>query len=236
MANIYFNFKQFTVSQEKTAFKVGTDGVILGAYADITDVKRILDIGTGTGLIALMLAQRCNAEIVALEPDRESFLEASENVKQSKWSERICIEKCLLQDYSPGNPDFDLIVTNPPYFIDSMKNPDPVKSNARHNDILTHAHILSGVRRLLKEDGKLFIILSYPEGNVFIAEAQENGLYCNRMLKIKSVPTSGIKRLVLGFSRKKTKVNEKFLTIEKGKRHEFTEDYKNLTKDFYLKF
>jgi tRNA1Val (adenine37-N6)-methyltransferase len=236
MANNYFNFKKFTVCQEKTAFKVGTDGVILGAYADITDAMRILDIGTGTGLIALMLAQRCNAEIVALEPDPASFLEASENIGQSRWSARISVENCLLQNFSPDSPDFDLIVSNPPYFIDSLKNPDPAKSSTRHNDSLTHADILSGVRSLLKEDGKLFIILPYPEGNVFIAEAQEYGFYCNRILKIKPVPTAGIKRLVLAFSRKRTKISEKFLTIEKDKRHEFTEDYINLTKDFYLKF
>ncbi len=236
MENNYFNFKQFIVFQKKAAFKVGTDGVILGAYADIENASRILDIGTGTGLIALMLAQRCNAEIVALEPDTESFQEASKNIRQSKWSERISVENCLLQNYSPAGPEFDLVVTNPPYFIDSLKNPDPSKSKARHNAGLTHADILAGISRLLNDDGKLFIILPYPEGNVFIAEAQEYGFYCNTMLKIKPVPSAGIKRLVLGFSRKRTKVSEKFLTIEKGKRHEFTDDYINLTKDFYLKF
>jgi tRNA1Val (adenine37-N6)-methyltransferase len=236
MANNYFNFKQFTVFQERTAFKVGTDSVILGACIAIENAKRILDIGTGTGLIALMLAQRCDAEIFAIEPDPESFLEASENIRQSKWSKRINIVNCQLQDYLPDGPGFDLIVTNPPYFIDSLKNPDPAKSNARHNVSLSHADILSGVCRLLKEEGKLFIILPYPEGNVFIAEAQEYGFYCNRKLKVKPNPSATIKRLVLGFSRNRTKVSEKFLSIEKGKRHEFTEEYINLTKDFYLKF
>ncbi len=236
MGNNYFNFKQFTVWQEKSAFKVGTDGVILGAYADIAEAKRILDIGTGTGLIALMLAQRCNAEIVAIEPDPESFLEASENFRKSHWSDRISVVNCLLQEYSYDDRDFDLIVTNPPYFIDSLKNPDLAKSNARHNESLNHADILSGVRRLLREDGKLYIILPYPEGSVFIAEAREYGFYCNRILKVKPVPTADIIRLVLGFSRTRTIASEKFLTIEKGKRHEFTEEYLNLTREFYLKF
>jgi tRNA1Val (adenine37-N6)-methyltransferase len=236
MANNYFNFKQFTVWQEKSAFKVGTDGVILGAYADIAEAKRILDIGTGTGLIALMLAQRCDAEIVAIEPDPESFLEASENFRKSYWSDRISVVNCLLQEYSYDGRDFDLIVTNPPYFIDSLKNPDLAKSNARHNESLNHADILSGVRRLLREDGKLYIILPYPEGSVFIAEAREYGFYCNRILKVKPVPTADIIRLVLGFSRTRTIASEKFLTIEKGKRHEFTEEYINLTREFYLKF
>ena len=236
MANNYFNFKQFTVWQEKSAFKVGTDGVILGAYADIADAKRILDIGTGTGLIALMLAQRCNAEIVAIEPDPESFLEASENFRKSHWSGRISVVNCLLQEYSYDDRDFDLIVTNPPYFIDSLKNPDLAKANARHNASLNHADILSGVRRLLREDGKLYIILPYPEGSVFIAEAREYGFYCNRILKVRPLPTANIIRLVLGFSHTRTIVSEKFLTIEKGRRHEFTEEYINLTREFYLKF
>jgi tRNA1Val (adenine37-N6)-methyltransferase len=236
MSNNYFNFKHFIVFQEKAVFKVGTDGVILGAFADIENAMRILDIGTGTGLIALMLAQRSNAEIVAIEPDAESFQEALENTRRCKWSARISIKNCLLQDYLPDGPGFDLIVTNPPYFVDSLRNLDLAKSNARHSISLTHADILSGVRSLLKEDGKLFIILPYPEGNVFIAEAQEYGFYCNTMLKIKPVPEAGIKRLVLSFSRRRTKVSEKFLTIEKGKRHEYTDDYINLTKDFYLKF
>lgn len=236
MSNNYFSFKQFTIYHDKSAFKVGTDGVLLGAYANVTNVKRILDIGTGTGLIAIMLAQRSDAVITAIEPDHESYLQACENVINSGWSDRITIESTDLQSYSSVNLKFDLIVTNPPYFSDSLKNPDPRKSAARHNDSLASDELLAGVLRLLDEHGNLQLILPYVEGNVFIAEAQRFGLYCNNILKIKPLPDSEIRRLILTFSRERLKATEKFLTIEHGKRHEFTDEYINLTKDFYLKF
>ncbi|MCJ7446885.1 MAG: methyltransferase [Bacteroidales bacterium] len=236
MANNYFSFKQFTVLQDKCSFKVGTDGVLLGACADIGGVKRILDIGTGTGLIALMLAQRSDAVITAIEPDRDSFEQACRNVANSKWCNRIDTRNTDLQSFETGNNKFDLIITNPPYFTDSLKNPDPGKATARHNVILNDDELLKGVSRLLSEDGRFQIIMPYVEGNIFISEAQEYGLYCNNMLKIKPMPTSGIRRLIMTFSRYRKKPAEKFLTIERGKRHEFTEEYINLTRDFYLKF
>jgi tRNA1Val (adenine37-N6)-methyltransferase len=236
MSNNYFIFKQFTINQGKCAFKVGTDGVLLGASANVTGKKKILDIGTGTGLITLILAQRCDAEITAIEPDYDSFIQALKNISQSKWSSRITVENSFLQDYYPDNVKFDLLVTNPPYFIDSMKNPDPDRSAARHNINLTHSDILKGAVRLLEETGSLQLILPFAEGNIFIAEAQEYGYYCNSILKIKPLPSSETRRLVLCFSREKTKAAEKFLTIEKGKRHDFTKEYIQLTKDFYLKF
>jgi len=235
MSNNYFRFKQFTVLQERSAFRVGTDGVLLGACAEIHGSERVLDIGTGTGLIALMLAQRSDAEIVAIEPHYDSFLEASKNAGNSKWKERISVENCGLRSYYPGN-GFDLIVTNPPYFIGSLKNPDPVKSGTRHNISLTHTDILEGSIRLLNEEGTLQLILPYSEGNIFIAEAAGYGLYCSSILKIKPVPSGKIIRLILSFSRKRTKPAEKFLVIETGTRHDYTQDYMNLTRDFYPGF
>lgn len=236
MPNDYFSFKQFTINQEKASFKVGTDGVLLGACTDVNDVKRILDIGSGTGLIAIMLAQRCNAEIVAIEPDTESYIQAKENVMLCKWANRIQVINTDLQNYFAGEEKFDLIVTNPPYFSDSLKNPDPRKAAARHNDSLSSEELLKGVSRLLTEGGHLQLILPYVEGNIFIAEAHKYGLYCNNILKIRPLSNLEVRRLVLTFSRKQSMVSEKFLTKEHGKRHEFTEEYINLTKDFYLKF
>jgi tRNA1Val (adenine37-N6)-methyltransferase len=236
MANNYFNFKQFSISQDKSAFKVGTDGVLLGACADIADVRSILDIGSGTGLISIMLAQRCDAEIIAIEPDEASFLQMCENVSQCPWHERIKTLQTTLQNFDQEDVTFDLIVTNPPYFSDSLKNPDPRKSAARHSDSLTPDEILKGVLKFMKEDGSLQLILPYIEGNIFIAEASKYGLYCNSILKIRPLPSSEIRRLILKFSKIRKKPSESFLTIEHGKRHEFTEEYKNLTKDFYLKF
>ncbi len=236
MSSVYFQFKQFIVRHDKAAFKVGTDGVLLGACADVTRKDRILDIGTGTGLIALMLAQRCNADVTAIEPDHDSFEQAAENVKQSKWDGRIKVENCRLQDYVPDDLKFNLIVSNPPYFIDSLKNPDPARSAARHNDGLTHEDLLKGASRLLDEDGLLQVIMPWEEGNIFIAEAQEYGFYCSSILKIRPTITSEVRRLILGFTRKKSKPAERFLTIEKGKRHDYTEEYIKLTRDFYLRF
>jgi tRNA1Val (adenine37-N6)-methyltransferase len=236
MANSYFSFKQFTINQDKSAFKVGTDGVLLGAYTDLTGVKKILDIGTGTGLIAIMLAQRCDAEIVAIEPDYESCSQACDNARISNWGKRITVINTDLQGFQPGEGKFDLIVTNPPYFSDSLKNPDPRKSAARHKDSLTSEELLTGVTRLLKVDGRLQLIMPYVEGNIFIAEAHNYNLFCNNILKIRPLPTVDIRRLILSFSRERQKNSESFLTIEHGSRHDFTEEYINLTKDFYLKF
>lgn len=236
MANSYFSFKQFTIFQDKSAFKVGTDGVLMGATANIGTSSKILDVGAGTGLITIMLAQRSNAEIIAVEPDYESFMQCCENVRLCKWSSRIRVEHTDLQTYDAGDMKFDLIVSNPPYFTDSFRNPDERKSAARHNDLLNSDDLLLGALRLMSDTGQLQIIMPYVEGNVFIAEASKYNLFCNSILKIRPTANSETRRLILTFSRHMLKVAEKFLTIEKGKRHEFTEEYMNLTKDFYLKF
>jgi len=236
MANNYFSFKEFTIIQDKSAFKVGTDGVLLGATAEISGRKKILDIGAGTGLISIMLAQRCEAEILSIEPDYESYKQACENVNLCRWKGRIKVLNTDIQSFQNDSGKFDLIVTNPPYFSDSLKNSDPRKSAARHNDSLTTGELLEGVSKLLDENGLFQLIIPYVEGNIFIADAQQYGFYCNSIMKIRPLPTSEIRRLIITFSRERLKVTERFLTIEHGKRHEFTEEYKNLTKNFYLKF
>ena len=235
MANNFFTFKQFTVNQGKSAFKVGTDGVLLGACADVSGAGKILDIGTGTGLIALMIAQRCNAQITAIEPDHESFTECCENINRSPWKDRVTAIESTLQDFR-SDVKYDLIVTNPPYFSGSLVSTDPRKSSARHDITLSSSDILRSLNELLSEDGHLQLILPYAEGNIFIAEAAEHGYYCQDILKIRPLPTSEIRRLILRFGRKRIRPAEKFLTIEYGRRQEFSEEYKRLTGDFYLKF
>ena len=182
-----------------------------------------------------MLAQRSDAHITALEPDEDSFSQAVENIRESRWNDRINVINTRIQLFDPGYR-FDLIVSNPPYFTDSLKNPDDRKASARHTGNLTGVELLEGVRRLLTDKGKFQVIMPWAEGNLLIAEASGFGLYCNQILKIRPLPTSGIKRMIITFSTKRESVREKFLTIEHGSRHEFTEDYKNLTKDFYLNF
>ena len=236
MSNNYFRFKQFTVNQKGPVFRVGTDGVILGACAGVTGKKRILDIGTGTGLIALMLAQRCDALITAIEPDRASYLQASENVELSKWNSRIKVENTDLQTFMTHSKFFDLIVTNPPYFINSLKNPDHIKSASRHNDSLSHQDILEGADKLLFPDGDLQLILPYDEGRLFTKAASGHGYYCNSVMNIRATPGSEIKRLILSFNRVKKEYKEGVMTIERGRRFDYTDEYIALTKDFYLNF
>jgi tRNA1Val (adenine37-N6)-methyltransferase len=237
MANNYFNFKQFTIYQEKSAFKVGTDGVLLGACADLEGENSILDIGTGTGLIAIMSAQRCNAKITAIEPDLPSYNQACENVNKCKWKERITVINENLQQYSSNYEGrFDIILTNPPYFRDSLKSPDSGRTVSRHNDTLNSYELLKGVSMLLSDNSNFQLIMPYTEGTLFIAEASGFGLFCTRIIKIKPYPSGEIIRLIMKFERKRKPVIERFLTIETGTRYSFTEEYKNVTRDFYLKF
>ncbi len=236
-----FRFKQFTIKQERSAFRVGTDGVLLGAWAgadQAVDVAMsVLDIGTGTGLIALMVAQRFpEASITAIEPDHDSCEQACRNILNSSWNNRIRVLNCTVQDFDPGDEKFDLIVTNPPFFIDSLRNPDTAGSMARHNVTIGHSDIIDAALRLMNEKGRLDLIMPYPEGSLFIALSAEKGLFCNRIIKVRPLPSAPVKRLIISMSRKRELVSERFLTIEKGNRHEYTDDYIDLTRDFYLRF
>jgi tRNA1Val (adenine37-N6)-methyltransferase len=237
MTNDFFNFKEFTIQQERSAFKVGTDGVLLGAAADLSGALSVLDVGTGTGLIAIICAQRSEVAISAIEPDHDSYLQAVENVKASRWSERISVIESDLQSFSEETGKrFDVIILNPPYFRDSLLNPDKIKSATRHSFSLPSDDILKGSDLLLSDTGSLQLILPYEEGTLFIAEAAGVGFYCNSIMKIKPYPEGKVIRMIMKFERVKKITYEKFLIIETGPRHSYTEEYKELTKDFYLKF
>ncbi len=237
MPNDYFKFKQFIIQQDKCAMKVGTDGVLLGAWADCVNAKSILDIGAGTGLISLMLAQRSNAKIEAVEIDEAACVQAKENIKKSLWHDRIEILNKSFQDFSKStNEKYDLIVSNPPYFQNSLYAPDEKRTDARHNSNLKLDDLLNGALNLLTEKGKLSIILPYLEGTLFILKAAENGMYCIRQTKVLPKPDREPKRLLLEFMKEKMPLIEQELIIELNKRHEYSEAYKNLTKDFYLAF
>ncbi|TFH34862.1 MAG: methyltransferase domain-containing protein [Bacteroidia bacterium] len=237
MANQHFDFKQFRVTQKQAVFKVGTDGVLLGAWARTFDMGDALDIGTGTGLLALMVAQRSPMSVDAIEPDKQSADEASENVKVSRWSKRVTVLNTSLQDYAAETgKKYDLIITNPPFFIDSVLNIDKRLSGTRHNVTLGADDILVSVSKLLKESGRLSLILPYTEGNIFIAMASAYGLYCNRLTRVKPIPSKPVRRLLLEFSRFKEVLISDYLTIERGNRHEYSPEYIALTRDFYLDF
>ncbi len=240
MGNDRFDFKQFTIRQPENVFRVGTDGVLLGAWAATggSDPGRILDIGTGTGLIALMMAQRFpQASITAIEPDRDSYQAAAANIRMSPWPEAIVVLDLAFEEFAASAGDrFDLVVANPPFFRDALKNPDPVKAGFRHAGSLTTKMIIDHSGALLTEDGRLCMVLPWAEGNVFIAEAALKGLYCSAMVKVRPLPHSPFNRMLLEFTKERSVPRVNILTIGHPSKGGYTEDYMDLTREFYLNF
>jgi tRNA1Val (adenine37-N6)-methyltransferase len=238
MSSQAFVFKEFTIHQEKSAMKVGTDAVILGACVNPADAKKILDIGTGTGVIALMLAQRSKAEIEAIDIDKDSCDQAEENVKFSKWASRIKVHCISFQDFVGTISDkFDLIVTNPPYFTASLKNKEESRALARHTDQLPFEDLIDGVKKSLHPAGKFFLILPYKEANTFRDLAEAKGLHLSKLLRVKSrLDKTEDKRHVMRFEFTPKSFSEETIVIEKDSRHQYTREYMELTKDFYLDF
>ena len=237
MPNTYFKFKQFTISQTHAAMKVGTDGVLLGAWADISNANRILDIGTGTGVIALMLAQRnATALIDAVEIDTPSAKQAEANAAKSHWGNRITIANKSFQDFVAESDNwYDLIVSNPPYFEQSLKSPFEHKTLVRHNDTLPYDELLNGISRLLTNKGKFCGVFPYTEGNVFIAKATTYGLFCNKRLNIQSKPNRNTLRMLIQLEMEKKPIEESTLCIHDLEGN-YTDEYNQLTADFYLAF
>jgi tRNA1Val (adenine37-N6)-methyltransferase len=236
MPNNHFRFKQFVVHQEKSAMKVGTDGVLLGAWTSIGSAKRILDIGTGTGLIALMLAQRSNVPIDAVEIDEPACEQAKENVQRSRWASKISVYCKAFQAFEQEtNLRYDLIVSNPPYFVESLKSPEIARTIARHTALLPHSDLLKGISNLLDENGRFAGIFPYVEGNVFIAKAVDYSLYCSRRTEVKGKTNGKPIRVLLEFSRERQPMIESSISIREVD-GSYTPDYITLTKDFYLAF
>lgn len=232
-----FQFKQFTIHQDQCAMKVGTDGVLLGAWTDCGTTQRILDIGTGTGLIALMLAQRSKAFIDAIEIDEAAVLQAKQNVADSPWTERIQIIHLPFQDFSNTQRNsYDLIISNPPYFENSLKSPSASRTTARHTDSLTSLEIISACKKLLHDKGKLSLILPIQESVACIVKATEFGLYCQRKTAVIPRKGTAAKRMLLCFGFDSCVCQESELLIETDSRHQHSEEYMELTKDYYLKF
>ena len=234
-----FTFKQFHITDDHTAMKVGTDGVLLGAWAK--GGTRILDIGTGTGLIALMMAQRFpSAKIDAIEIDKDACKDALFNVSQSPFSDRINIINSSLQDYKPYNEMqkdglYDAIVCNPPYFINSLKNPLQQRTTARHTDSLSHQELIYHSKRLLKPNGTLSVIIPYDNKDILEAEAIFNGLSILKVTNIKTKSSKPAKRCLIEFGKDTTtecKIEEQVLNDDTGAR---TMWYQNLTQSFYIK-
>lgn len=215
--------------------KVGTDGVLLGAWTTIKS-PNILDIGTGTGLIAIMLAQRNkNVIIDAVEIELDAYLEAKENIANCNWFDKIKAHNIPIQEYKSTNR-YDLIVSNPPFFVDSTKAPKTNRNSARHTDSLSFADLIISVIRLLQPNGIFSSILPTNEAEQFIALAEQSKLYLNKKCNVRPNSQKKTKRVLMEFSFFKTEMIESELIIETDTRHQYTKEYITLTKDFYLKF
>ncbi|MGA9381814.1 MAG: methyltransferase [Phormidium sp.] len=236
MPNPYFRFKKFTVFHDRSAMKVGTDSILLGAWANITNTQQILDIGTGTGLIALMLAQRSLAQIDAVEIDLEACNQARENITNSPWSNRIQLYRNSIQDYTINCPKrYNLLISNPPFFTNASKAAIKARSLARHSDSLEQSDILQIAEKLLCEDGKLAIIYPTEQAETFQKKAETFGFYSQRKLYVKSTLQSSIKRILLEFGKSQLEYQESTLVIETA-RHSYSAEFVDLIKEFYLKY
>jgi tRNA1Val (adenine37-N6)-methyltransferase len=229
-----FQFKQFAIEDDRCAMKVGTDGVLLGAWANVEKANHVLDIGSGSGLIALMLAQRTDAHttIDAVEMMQEDALQAIENVNASPWRNKITVQHISIQEYE-SKKKYDLIVSNPPFFNDSLAPPSAKRKTARHTNSLSNDELLASVTRLIATEGIFAVILPAKEGSAFITLAQFSGLYCSRQVAVYSRKGKPQERWLLEFTQIPvvTETGELIL-YEKG--IERSAGYRKLVLDFYL--
>ena len=237
MANPFFRFKQFTVWHDKCAMKVGTDGVLLGCWCDVPEARTLLDVGCGTGLISLMLAQRIPAHIDALDIDEAACIQAQENVSRSPFSDHIHIIYTSLArfaDEQAGKKEYDCIVSNPPYFIDSLKCPDTQRNLARHTDTLPLDRLIHESTRLLSPTGCICLVLPFDQRETLLRLVREEGLHLQKETDVLPTPASRPKRLLVQFGKQACE-NPRIssLVIEK-ERHHYTDEFIALAKDYYL--
>jgi tRNA1Val (adenine37-N6)-methyltransferase len=231
----YFHFKHFSVRHDRCAMKVGTDAVLLGAWVNVLDAKNILDIGTGSGVIALMLAQRTSnsTRLESAEIEKNSAEQAAENVLSSPWSSRIGVHHLALQDYFPATL-FDLIVTNPPFFNKSLQPPDKGRHLVRHTSSLSYDELLSGAVRLLKPHGRFNVILPYQEAMLFSELASQYQLCCTRRHYFKTRKEKPVERTLLEFSTNPQPLDEGEILLYDNNL-EWSLSYRSLIADFYVK-
>jgi tRNA1Val (adenine37-N6)-methyltransferase len=236
MSNPYFAFRQFTIHHDRTAMKVGTDGVLLGAWVNVTRAERILDVGTGTGLIAIMCAQRSEARIDAVEIDQEAYGQAIENSRACIWQDRISIYLDSLQHFASVTKDlFDVIVSNPPYFRDSLKSPVQSRSLARHDEKLTYESLVFYGAKILSPGGLLAVILPAQECERFVSMAFFHDLHPARITLVRPHAGKQPARCLAEFSRDK---DQSCITGElniKELSGQYTDAFRQLTREFYLK-
>lgn len=238
VANPYFKFKKFTVWHDRCAMKVGTDAVLLGAWADVSGCKSILDVGTGTGIIALMLAQRGEGDIDAIDIDGDASAQAEGNVAASPFAGRIRVVHTSLSRFAADTlgKRYDLIVSNPPYFVNSLKCPDSRRAAARHTDSLPLPSLVHDAAGMLSPSGRIALVLPFGELTEVEKAARENALFIRRQTDVTAVRGAAPKRLLVELSRLEGSVagrSRDTLVIEEPC-HSYTPEYVALTRDFYL--
>lgn len=232
-----FRFKQFVVQQDRCAMKIGTDGVLLGAWTEVDfEPQSILDIGAGTGVISLMLAQKSYAPTIdALEIDENAYEQCVDNFEASPWGDRLYCYHSGLDEFMDEIEDrYDLIVSNPPFYNERVTSGDSSRDLARQNYALPFTELLEGVTKLLSDEGRLSVIVPFKEFEEFIKLAKNNGLYVLRITNVRGHKDAPLKRSLMEFSRTKAETQIDELTIER-ERHQYTKEYIALTQDYYLK-
>lgn len=232
-----FNFKQFHVNQDRCAMKIGTDGVLLGAWTPlINNPYNVLDIGAGTGILSLMLAQRSNAEqIDAIEIDEDAYEQCVENFETSPWGDKLfCFHAGLDEFVDEPEDEYDLIISNPPFYTDDYKSDNTSRDLARFEDALPFEELIEAAALLLSDNGIFSVIIPYKEEERFVDMCKELDLFPLKITRVKGTPTSEIKRSLLAFCRMEQTPLIDELVIEIS-RHNYTSEYIELTKDFYLK-
>lgn len=230
-----FVFRHFSVKQEKSAMKIGTDSVLLGCFCEVDHARHVLDIGTGTGLLALMLAQKSNAVIDAVEADGPAATEAAGNFEASPWSQRLFLHHQSIQDYTTVcKKKYDVIISNPPYFKagDNVKISDEQRSRARHDASLTFQELANVVKQLLDEEGSFWLILPVAEAAQFKQSGKEYDLFCYQSVSI--IPKSGqpANRLIMQFGlEERTGVEKAFVVYHADNTPSAA--YKQIARDFY---
>ena len=232
-----FQFKQFAIQHDKSSMKVGTDAVLLGAWTDIKNSSHILDIGSGSGIISLMMAQRADAHIIGVDIDFPSVKEARQNAENSAWKNRIQFHCTSIQQFctEENRDSFDLIVSNPPFFVNSLKSPVENRNRSRHTDTLNFTDLVNAVLHCLAENGSFAVILPYIYGEQMDNLYRQNDLFCYRKLQICPKEGKKVNRVLLQFKRKKESFQQENLII-RNISNCYTDSYMELTKEFYLHF
>lgn len=231
-----FRFKQFSIAHDRCPMKIGTDGILLGAWADTAQAKQILDIGTGTGLIAIMLGQRSStAQVHAVEIDKASCEQAQENMSATPWADRLHLHHESIQDFARSTDfQFDLIVSNPPFFTGGTFSDRSGRAQVRHTVKLPHGDLLRAVRTLLTPHGRFALILPLIEGLRFQELAETYNLYCTRITEVHPKVDKPVERLLMQFEQLKKPVTKDRLVIQGSTNNDWTDEFTALTKAFYL--